>query len=57
MWRAGLARWWGLAAVVAAMAAFMLSEATWPGTAAATASLAVVSVALARATDPGRRTA
>ena len=57
LWRARLASWWGLAAAVAAMAAFMVSNATWPGTVVATVFLTVVSVALARATDPERRTA
>jgi hypothetical protein len=52
LWRAGLARWWGLAAAVAAFAAFAVSQATWPGTLVATGFLAVVSVALARATRP-----
>ena len=52
LWRAGLARWWGLAAAVGAFAAFMLSNATWPGTVAATALLGVVSLAFARATAP-----
>lgn len=56
LWRAGLARWWGAAAAVAAMAAFLLSDATWPGAALATLLLGIVSVALARATDPARRT-
>ena len=57
LWRAGLASWWGLAAAVAAFAAFMISNATWPGTVVSLGFLTVVSVALARATDPGRRTA
>ncbi len=57
LWRAGLARWWGLAAAVAAFASFMVSNATWPGTVLATGLLTVVSVAFAKATDPGRRTA
>jgi len=57
LWRAGLARWWGLAAAVAAFVAFMVSNATWPGTVAATLCLGVVSLVLARATDPERRTA
>jgi hypothetical protein len=57
LWRAGLARWWGLAAAVAALAAFMVSQATWPGTLVATVFLGVVSVTLARATDPERHTA
>ena len=55
LWRAGLARWWGLAAAVAAMASFMLSNATWPGTVLATLFLAVVSLALAQATRPTQR--
>ena len=50
LWRAGLARWWGLAAAVGAMVAFMLSNATGPGTVIATGFLAVVSLAFARAT-------
>jgi hypothetical protein len=57
LWRAGLARWWGLAAAVAAFASFAVSQATWPGTVLATVFLTVVSVALARATDPGRHAA
>lgn len=52
LWRAGLATWWGLAAAIAAMAAFSVSNATWPGTVIATLFLAVVSVAFARATRP-----
>jgi hypothetical protein len=56
LWRAGLARWWGLAAAVAAMAAFTVSNATWPGAAIATLFLGVVSLAFARATHPARRT-
>lgn len=56
LWRAGLARWWGLAAAVAAFAAFTLSNATWPGTVIATLFLAAVSLAFAQATDPARRT-
>jgi hypothetical protein len=55
LWRAGLARWWGVAAAVAAFASFMVSQATWPGTVLATVFLTVVSVALARATAPERR--
>jgi hypothetical protein len=52
LWRARLAHWWGLAAAVAALAAFMVSNATWPGTIIATVFLGVVSLAFARATDP-----
>ena len=55
LWRARLAHWWGLAAAVAAMAAFLLSNATWPGAAIATVFLGVVALAFARATDPARR--
>ena len=54
LWRAGLARWWGLAAAVAAFASFMVSNATWPGTVAATAFMVVVSIALAKATADRR---
>ena len=57
LWRAGLARWWGLAAAVAAFLAFMISNATWPGAVLALLFLGVVSVAFAKATDPARRTA
>jgi hypothetical protein len=56
LWRAGLARWWGLVAALGAMAAFMASSATWPGTVVATVFLGVVSLAFARATDPARQT-
>jgi hypothetical protein len=52
LWRAGLARWWGLAAAVGAFVAFTVSSATWPGTVVATGLFAVVSLALARATSP-----
>ena len=57
LWRAGLARWWGLAAAVAAFVAFMVSNATWPAAAAATLFLGVVAVAVAKAPAPARRTA
>ena len=50
LWRAGLVRWWALAAVVGAFVAFMVSMATWPGCAVATACLAVFSYELARGT-------
>jgi hypothetical protein len=56
LWRAGLARWWGLAAAVAAMAAFLLSDATWPGAVIATLFLGVVSLAFVKATHPARPT-
>jgi hypothetical protein len=52
LWRAGLARWWGFAASVAAIASFIVSNATWPGAVGATVFLGIVSVALAKATDP-----
>lgn len=57
LWRAGLARWWGLSAAVGAFVAFTVSSATWPGTVVATLLMGVVSVAFARASDPARRTA
>jgi hypothetical protein len=50
LWRARLARWWGLAAAVAAVAAFLLSNSTWPGAVIATLFLGVVSLALRKAT-------
>ena len=52
LWRAGLARWWGLAAAVAAFAAFMVSAATWPGAVVATLFMGVVSYTLLKATAP-----
>lgn len=52
LWRAGLAHWWGLAAAIAAVAAFVLSNATWPGAAIATLFLGGVSLAFASATKP-----
>jgi len=55
LWRARLTHWWGPAAAVAALAAFLLSNATWPGTVIATVFLAVVSLAFAKATDPARQ--
>jgi hypothetical protein len=55
LWRAGLARWWGLAAATGAIGAFMLSNSTWPGTIVATLFLGVVSLAFWKATDPARR--
>lgn len=55
LWRARLARWWGPAAAIAAIAAFLLSNATWPGTVLATIFLGGVSLALAKATDPALR--
>ncbi|MDN4479590.1 hypothetical protein [Demequina muriae] len=53
LWRAGRVRWWGPAAALLAFIAFMVSAATWPGTVAATALLAIVAVALERATRHG----
>ena len=55
LWRAGLARWWGLVAAIAAVAAFVLSNATWPGAVIATLFLGAVSLAFAKATVPARR--
>ena len=55
LWRARLARWWGPAAAIAAVAAFLLSNATWPGAVIATLSLGAVSLAFAKATDPAQR--
>ena len=52
LWRAGRAPWWGLAAAVAAFFAFGASGVTWWGCAIATGFLAIVSVALHRATAP-----
>jgi hypothetical protein len=52
LWRAGLARWWSLVAVLAGFAAFTLSGITWWGCALTTLCFAVFSVALARATEP-----
>ena len=57
LWRAGLARWWGLVAALGALGAFIGSNATWPGAVVSLGCLTVVSVALAKATDPARRTA
>jgi hypothetical protein len=48
--RAGLVRWWALAAVVAGFAAFMGSSVMWWGCAIMTVSFAVFAYALARAT-------
>ncbi|MGN6578279.1 MAG: hypothetical protein ACTHKG_21600 [Nocardioides sp.] len=52
LWRAGLVRWWALAAVVGGFAAFMLSNVMWWGCAITTVCFAVFSVALHRATRP-----
>ena len=52
LWRAGLARWWGFAASVAAFAVFMISEATVWGASVSAVILTVVAVALAKATRP-----
>ena len=54
LWRAGLARWWSLAAALAALGAFLGSGITWWGCAVATVFMAVVSFALFRATQPQR---
>jgi hypothetical protein len=48
--RAGLARWWALAAVVAGFAAFMGSNVMWWGCGIMTGCFAVFAYALARAT-------
>ena len=48
--RAGLCRWWALAAVVAGFAAFMGSGVTWWGCLVTTACFTVFAYALARAT-------
>jgi hypothetical protein len=50
LWRAGLARWWGFAASVLAMVAFMVSNATLWGAIVALVFLTVVAVAIAGAT-------
>ncbi|WP_148575261.1 hypothetical protein [Nocardioides caldifontis] len=50
LWRAGRAPAWGLVAAVAAFVAFAVSGITWWGCAIATVFLAVVSIALHRAT-------
>lgn len=50
LWRAGLARWWALAAVVLGFLAFTFSGVTWWGCAITTVCFAVFSVALHRAT-------
>ena len=52
LWRAGLARWWALAAVVIGMLAFILSGITWWGCVGTTIGFAGFSVALFRATSP-----
>ena len=51
-WRAGAARWWGFAASVLAMVAFIVSDATVWGAAVAAIFLTVVAVAIAKATQP-----
>lgn len=50
LWRAGLVRWWAPLSVIAAFAAFMLSNVTWWGCVITTVFLTVFAVALARAT-------
>jgi hypothetical protein len=52
LWRAGLVRWWGPAAAVAAFAVFILSNVTWWGCAIAAVFLTVLAVAIERATRP-----
>lgn len=48
--RAGVVRWWSLAAVVAAFAVFMLSQATWWGATGSLVLLSAFAVDLARGT-------
>ncbi len=50
LWRAGIVRWWTPVSVIAAFAAFMISDATWPGCVIATACRTVFSAVLARGT-------
>lgn len=57
LWRARLATWWALAAVVAGFLAFMLSNVMWWGAAITTLCFTVFAVALHRATDPARHAA
>ena len=52
LWRAGLGRWWGFAAAVGAFVAFMALGATVVATVVSAAFLAVVAVALFKATTP-----
>lgn len=52
LWRAGLVRWWALAAVIAGFAAFTGSGVSWWGCAVMTVCFAAFSYALARATRP-----
>lgn len=54
LWRAGLARWWALVAVLAGFAAFHFSGITWWGCAVMTVCYGVFSVALANATRSSR---
>ena len=53
LWRAGLARWWALASVVAGFLAFSFSNVQWWGCAITLVCFSVFSVALARATRAG----
>lgn len=57
LWRARLATWWALVAVVAGFLAFMLSNVVWWGCVIMTLCFAVFSVALHRAIDPARHAA
>lgn len=54
LWRAGLVRWWGPVAAVAALAVFVVSGVQWWGAVLSTLALALVSLAVATATrrDP-----
>ncbi len=56
LWRAGLARWWALVAVLAGFAAFTLSNVMWWGCVITTLCFAIFAVALHHATDADRST-
>lgn len=55
LWRAGLVRWWALAAVVAGFVAFTFSNVRWWGCVITTLCFAVFSVALFHATKPAEQ--
>jgi hypothetical protein len=57
LWRAGLATWWALGAVVAGFLAFTMSNVMWWGCVVTTLCFAVFALALHRATDPARQSA
>ena len=50
LWRAGVVRWWALAAVVAGYASFTLSNVMWWGCVITTLCFAVLALELARGT-------